>query len=264
MADVRASTFTHTLAILANKGLRYSTVIDLGCADGHFFVEHYMRGFFSESVPVNIDANALYEPSLKAIQEVLDGHYRIDAASDKGGEIELTTSIHPYWSSLRSSGDWYWERIQKTTSGTRIVPAVRLDDLAADLKLAPPYLLKLDIQGAEVQALRGARRVLSETDVIICEADMADFQAINSEITSAGFDLYDITHLSYAADQSLGWFYPVYLSARKAHLIERSFWRDSDTEAIINLQITRRQGILKGLADALPKIRAAKQPKNSN
>ena len=38
MAD--AGTFTDSLKLLAAKGLRYRTVIDLGCADGHFFLQH--------------------------------------------------------------------------------------------------------------------------------------------------------------------------------------------------------------------------------
>ncbi|HXP31873.1 MAG TPA: FkbM family methyltransferase [Stellaceae bacterium] len=243
--------------------MQYATVIDLGCADGHFFVEQYLRGLFAQSVPVNIDANALYEPSLRSIQEVFGGHYRIAAVSDENGGVELTTSIHPYWSSLRDSGDFYWERINKLTSGVQIVPAIRLDDLAAELRLAPPYLLKLDIQGAEVQALRGAKQVLSETNVIICEADLADFQAINAEITGAGFNLFDITNLSYAADQYLGWFYPVYLHARLANVVEAKFWPAAENEAVIQFQEARRRQILKQLAQVLPQIKAARTPRPS-
>ena len=42
MADT--GTMTDSLKLLALKGLRYRTVIDLGCADGHFFVQHYGLG----------------------------------------------------------------------------------------------------------------------------------------------------------------------------------------------------------------------------
>lgn len=252
MAQDRAS-FTATLALLARKGVKYSTVFDLGCADGHFFVQHH--AFFSDSVPVNIDANGLYESSLKSIQEALGGHYRIAAVSDEAGEVQLNTSIHPYWSSLRGSGDPYWERLNGLTSGTQTVPAIRLDDLAAELELKPPYLLKLDIQGAEVRALRGARTVLEKTHVVICEADLEDFQAINAELMAAGFRLYDLTQLSYAADQTLGWFYPVYLNAGLAHLVPRGFWREADNEAVIKLQIERRKNILARLGEELRRIK---------
>jgi len=251
-------TFSETLLALAQKGLRYATVIDLGCADGHFFVDHFLMGLFQEAVPVNIDANALYEKSLRQVKDALGGHYRIAAASDTAGEIELTTSVHPYWSSLRPRDDLYWERINKLSSGVERVPALRLDDLAAELNLAPPFLLKLDVQGAEVQALRGARKMLGDTSVVICEADIADFQAINSELVAAGFDLYDLTVIHRLADQSLAWFYPVYLNNKLAHLRPRRFWRESSNQNIIQQQIKRRQEILAKMAKVLPQIRAAR------
>jgi hypothetical protein len=66
-------TFLHSLQHLFNKGVRYSTVIDVGCADGHFFLGLLTAGFVPDAVPLNIDANPLYENSLRAIQEVVGG-----------------------------------------------------------------------------------------------------------------------------------------------------------------------------------------------
>lgn len=36
MSRSEAATFLAPLRILFNKGIRYLTVIDIGCADGHF------------------------------------------------------------------------------------------------------------------------------------------------------------------------------------------------------------------------------------
>ena len=263
MAEIPVGTFTASLAILAQKGVRYSSVIDLGCADGHFFVDNFLRGLFRDCVPVNIDADALYEPSLKAILETFGGHYRISAVSDETGELALMTSIHPYWNSLRAPNDLYWERINNLRSDVRTVPSIRLDDLADELKLEPPYLLKLDIQGAEVQALRGAKKVLRETNVVICESDIDDFQAINSELVGAGFNLFDITAVNRMEDQSLGWFYPVYINSRLSDLMERHFWHEASNHEIIQMQIDRRQRILTRLAEVLPQIRASKSTRHS-
>jgi FkbM family methyltransferase len=257
-------TFSETLISLAQKGVRFATVFDLGCADGHFFVDHFLQGLFQEAVPVNIDPNALYEDSLRQVREAFGGHYRIAAASDTPGEITLTTSIHPYWSSLRPSDDLYWERINKLTSNVQRVPAVTLDGLVAEFKPTPPYLLKLDVQGAEVQALRGARAMLAETSVVICEADIADFQDINRQLVESGFDLYDITVVNRLADQTLGWFYPVYINSKLAHLKPRRFWQSASNNAVIQQQIKRREQILARLASVLPQIRAARASRKPN
>src|SRR5262249_36096195 len=96
LANIPAGSFTGTLAGLFQKGVRYSTVIDVGCADGHFYLHHYGLGLFPGSTVLNIDPNAIYENSLKSIKDVMGGHYAIAAASDSEGEVELTISTHPY------------------------------------------------------------------------------------------------------------------------------------------------------------------------
>jgi hypothetical protein len=143
------------------------------------------------------------------------------------------------------------------------VPGLRLDDMIAELALAAPYLLELDVQGAEAQALRGARKMLAQTNVVICESDIADFQTINTELVAAGFELYDITVLQRLGDGMLGWFYPVYLSQRLSHLKPRRFWQDANNARVIEKQVERRQQILARLAEVLPQIQAAKAARKS-
>src|SRR5215475_2774524 len=67
------------------------------------------------------------------------------------------------------------------------IPATTLDMLVDKLALKPPFLLKLDVQGAEESVLDGAPSVLRNTHVVICEADIEDFQDINGALVKAGF-----------------------------------------------------------------------------
>jgi len=244
MAAHEAGTLTGTLRTLFAKGVRYATVIDLGCADGHFFLMHHAMGLFPDAVPVNIDANATYEESLKAIQDVMGGHYLIAAASDNAGEVEMTMSENPYWSSLRPPSDGYWERLNQLHHGKTRVPAVTLDAVAETYQLKRPFLLKLDIQGAETQALAGAAGVLRDTNVVICEADMDDFQSIHERLVAAGFALFDVTHASYLADQTLGWFYPIYLNRRLDFIKQRAIWNAAENDEIMKAHAERRRTIL--------------------
>jgi len=245
MPSVELGSFTASLAILYEKGVRYSTVIDLGCADGHFFLQHADMGFFRDAVCVNIDANPIYEESLRRIQAVMGGHWLITAVGDREGEIEIFESGHPYWNSTRAPDDAYWDRVAHKPSGTRTAPLTSLDAIGRRLALQPPYLIKLDIQGGEVAALRGAAAILEQTDVVICEADLDDFQAINAELVGRGFDIFDLTGMNrIVADHSLGWFYPVYTHRRLDRLRERHLWRPVDTASLAKAQDQRRAAII--------------------
>jgi len=255
MVQLQSGSFTASLASLFNKGLRYSTVIDVGCADGNFFVDHFEIGMFPDARPLNIDANGLYEPSLREIRDVLGGSYVIAAVSDTPGEIELTNSVHPYWSSIQPPDDPYWKRINGLRAGTTKVKAMTLDSIIDEYKLLGPFLLKLDIQGAEEKALAGARETLKQTDTIIVESDVADFHSIHAALTAADFSLYDITTPNWLQDGSLGWFYPVYLNNRRGNLRSVAFWNAAQDQATIAMQVARRKALLSANALKLSKLR---------
>lgn len=247
--------FTSTLVALFEKDVRFATVIDIGCADGHFYLQHRALGVLPGATVVHIDPNPIYEPSLKAIQEALGGHYLIGAASDRNGEMEMTLAAHPYWGSLRPPGDLYWERLNGMHSGTTTVPTVTLDTLTERLGLKGPFLIKLDVQGAEREVLAGARKVLADTHAVICEADVADFHAIAAEMATAEFDLFDVTSPNWLPDRTLGWFYPVFLNRRLDHLRTREFWAEHQNEEALRKQTERRQNILQLNAAWLEQLR---------
>jgi FkbM family methyltransferase len=259
MDPSEAGSYLASLRTLFGRGVRYSTLIDIGCADGHLFMSLADMGLLPNAVPMNVDANVLYKDSLKAIQDVVGGNFQICAVTDCVGEIELTMSAHPYWASLRPPDDPYWERVNKLSTEKVKVPAVTLDKLRQDLALKPPFLLKLDVQGAETSVLRGASAVLKDTHVVICEADISDFQDINAALVESGFCLYDVTGLQRIADGTLGWFYPVYVNRRLTDVQPKAFWPMKDNQAVIGMQVERRKSILASNAEMLARFQNRQQ-----
>jgi len=247
-------TITEALRMLFRLGLRYRTVIDVGCADGQFSLIH--QPFIAGASIINIDAQAIYEPSLRAIAEVLGGHYFIGAIGNREEQVELTEGAHPYWTSTRPRTDEYWQRHNQLHAGKMRVPMTTLDALAAHWGLEPPFLLKLDIQGGELGALRGATAILAETDVVLCEADLMDFHMLHETLNSAGFGLFDLTELCRLEDTSLGWFYPVYLHRRHDGLRAKTIWDAARNQEVIRLQQQRRERILAQNARLLEHYRA--------
>lgn len=261
MTKVKLGTYSASLAVLADNGVRYGSVIDAGCAEGNFFVQHYLMGPLAGAVAMHIDASPEYTEHLARVREAVGGHFLIAAVTDRSGEIEITTSLDPAWSSVRPVGDPYWDRLNGAAGTTRKVRAVTLDEVAMEFELPPPYLLKLDIQGAEVSAIRGASRTLTKTDVVICEADIDDFHDIDRALVDAGFHMFDLTQI-VRANNALAWFYPVYVKNTLRARLPRALWDASENTRMAVSQVERRKMIYAWHDKVLPAIKAEKSAKN--
>jgi hypothetical protein len=58
-----------------------------------------------------------------------------------------------------------------TDVGSEEVPVIALDDLLSDGRIAPggKYLIKLDVEGVEIDAIKGGKKLLAGDSVIMCE-----------------------------------------------------------------------------------------------
>ena len=75
--------------------------------------------------------------------------------------------------------------------------------LPKDTSLEKINLMKLDVQGHEVEALQGMGKALKNVEVIITELNFYDlyvknlsFSELESCIAPSGFKFYDISHIS--------------------------------------------------------------------
>jgi len=148
--------------------------------------------------------------------------------------------------------------MNKLHTGTLKVSAVTVDSLVRQCAVQPPFLIKLDIQGAEVAVLKGARETLKETDVVICEIDLAEFHHLDLVMREESFSLFDMTELRRLPDQSLSWFYPIYLNRRLDRIRSRTLWDPSMDQAAMEMQRKRREQVLEYNAHILQEIRKAR------
>lgn len=91
-----------------------------------------------------------------------------------------------------------WEAIDyRTGEVTELaVPVITLDDYAAAQSIRSVYLLKIDVQGAELDVLAGAERILPWVDHVFIESGIrplyqggARFSQVFEVLTARGFDL---------------------------------------------------------------------------
>ena len=93
----------------------------------------------------------------------------------------------------------------------RQVPVVTIDGVCAEKKLAGPYLIKVDVQGAELVVLAGARRTLEESEAVVLETTLfgtlvggPQLYDVIVKMKEYGFVVYDIYGLTYRPlDQAL-------------------------------------------------------------
>jgi len=89
--------------------------------------------------------------------------------------------------------------------GTKQIAVARLDDIEEMQSLPTPILLKLDVQGYELEVLRGAEIFLQRVESVYCEVSFAELykgQPLADEIIAwlknkQRFELSGIYHLSF-------------------------------------------------------------------
>lgn len=155
---------SESYVFLAGLGFRPATVIDVGVADGTF--ELYKA--FPESRLLLIEPLKEFEPELKSILSSHRGLYVLAAAGAESKDIVI--NVHP--DHLHGSST-YKETMGVQADGyERTIRMVTVDDVIAKEGLSGPFLLKVDVQGAELDVLEGAQAALSETEAVALEVSM--------------------------------------------------------------------------------------------
>jgi len=93
------------------------------------------------------------------------------------------------------------------------VSMVTLDDIMKDQKIEHLHLLKIDTEGFDVNVLRGAKKLLQKTDVIVFECNNFSkdytWQDVGDELLKDGFRLF-LLHRTYIYPINGVFYHPVY------------------------------------------------------
>jgi FkbM family methyltransferase len=186
------NTMDEALEHLKSTGFYPELIIDAGAANGtpplqesfdkaHFFWVEPLREFKNE---------------LENLKKKYSGDYLIAALGKEKGVAEINIKDDKVGSSLLEESD------QGKTGGTlRKIPVHNLKDLAVQYSFLKykHILLKVDVQGFELEVLEGAGDFLSNIDVVILEVSFykflkgcPEFFEIMEYMKKRGFVVYDI------------------------------------------------------------------------
>jgi len=190
-----------SLDVSIRLGLNPSTVIDVGVAYGTS--ELYKS--FPRSRFVLIEPIKEWDSHLQRMMR--DRH--VDFVWAMAGDVEGFADINIQLD-LSSSSPLRELIPDREPMAVRRVPVVRVDQLCLDLQAKPNYLLKIDVQGAEMSVLQGSEGILSKTEMIIAEVclqELFEGGAVLSDIfkwlDAHDFRIFDVFGSTISPDGTL-------------------------------------------------------------
>jgi FkbM family methyltransferase len=161
----------------------YRTVVDVGSHKGQFAL--FAREEFPSAKIICVEP---LEDERARIRRAVGEDVRLlaVAAGDRSGTQLIHISRASDSSSLLPITGNYTSAFEGTEEvSTQPVQVERLDALLAEQELARPVLLKIDVQGGELDVLRGAQGLLAQCDEIFVECSFVEFyegQALADEV----------------------------------------------------------------------------------
>jgi FkbM family methyltransferase len=162
---------------LKKRGLTCRSIIDVGANEGKW--SKLASKIFPAAKLYLIEPQVEMKPHLeKLCTQYKQATYFLAGASATKGEAILTI-----WDDLQGSSLLPSANEQLLKSGKqRQINLIAIDDLIASGKIDLPDLIKLDIQGYELEALKGAEKTFGFTEVYILEVSLFPWSDLDKEI----------------------------------------------------------------------------------
>ena len=203
----------HVMAHLL-RGVQVTGIIDAGASDGR--ISRRLLRKFPKARVYGFEPNRLYAETLQRYaKEESRFHPQFLALSDHEGTVDLHITVSPGSTSLFDPEKRLKTVDPRGTSlkSTEKVEVVTIDQWAKRNGDPTIQLMKFDIQGAEVRALRGAAQVLQNSTLIVYTEilfnplykNAAIFSEVDLILRKYGFILYDIFKIKYDTKGPLLW-----------------------------------------------------------
>jgi FkbM family methyltransferase len=157
-----------------------------------------------------------YPPSYEALRAKYAAHPRVHlvnaAVSSGSGEAKFYVNGIPSTNSLlpRPTAGHRYFSAKAVTRSTISVPTITIDEFRAKHNVPAPDILKLDIQGMELQALRGAEQTLNTAEggvsLVFSEVTFVPhyeggvlFDELSAHLRERGYTLFNIYEMHSAS-----------------------------------------------------------------
>ncbi|MEM9476304.1 MAG: FkbM family methyltransferase [Pseudomonadota bacterium] len=188
-----------SLRALLGRGLRIETVIDVGV---HHATQKLMRAL-PDAFHLLLEPTKEHADAIRA--NYADFRYDLQqvAVGDKDDDIWIVNL------DIVGKGDVTHSRVVATEAEAKsvanqlenyAVPLRKLDTIMAATDYTGPYLVKIDVDGFELQVLEGAKETLSRAAAVCIEAPRTALSERLTWLENAGYHLIDIVDIDYYQD----------------------------------------------------------------
>lgn len=190
------------LRTLARLGFRPAVIYDIGAAEGEW--ARLIHTIWPAAAIVGFEPNATRVAKLDAAVRELSGRYSYHRCflGPSAGEVRYADQQDQ--TSLMMP--------EENAKGAAVAPMKVVDELIAAGQIPAPDFLKLDVQGFELEVLKGATKALDAAQAVLLEVSFARFSPgmpIYSDVLDfmhrANFRWYDIAGIYRRhSDDALG------------------------------------------------------------
>jgi FkbM family methyltransferase len=183
---------------LQRQGFAPATIIDVGVAEG---TEPLYEAFPDAHLAL-IEPLEEWEPDLRRLVESRPGDYVLTAVGARAGSLEIQVDENPYTSSVlpQVNPRPYIER--------RAVPVATLDQLVEAHGWRPPFGLKVDVEGFELEVIEGAAATLEQTQFVLAEISVTErfvgACSASELIDLLGFHGFEVCDVIAAGETEMG------------------------------------------------------------
>jgi len=181
----------HCFEKIKELGIPINAILDVGVLTG----TPELMAAFPDKPHLLFEPIAEWYPKIKQAYTAKNLTFELFemAISNKDGSINLETAT------VRKELAVTHARITSSEAGSNLRSVVtrRLDTLLPELPYSAPYLLKLDVDGAELDILEGAKGILYQCNIIVIEANIKNLPLRVEAVSKAGFTLFDIVDFCY-------------------------------------------------------------------